>query len=69
MTAQPDPQNLSLKRKMLCNRLNAQRVASRMFDNGAHHVSIVRTTNPLQPFRVVPEIVDGPEVELEMRLA
>lgn len=69
MTPEPDLHELSPKRKMLCNRLNAQRVASRMFDSGAHHVSIVRTTNPMQPFRVVPEIVDGPEVELEMRLA
>jgi hypothetical protein len=38
-------------------------------DDGLDCVSILRTSNPLQPLRVVAESVDGPEVELEMRLA
>jgi hypothetical protein len=29
----------------------------------------VRTGDPLQPFRVLPVIVDGPNVEVELRYA
>lgn len=60
---------LSPMRSRLCSRANAQAVAARMFNAGARHVSIVRTGDPVQPFRVVPAIVDGPNVELEMRYA
>lgn len=60
---------LSPKRSRLCSRANAQAVAARMFDAGARHVSVVRTGDPLQPFQAVPALVDGPNVELEMRYA
>jgi hypothetical protein len=63
------PAPLSPIRSRLCSRANAQAVADRMFAAGARHVSVVRTEEPLQPFRVVPAIVDGPNVELEMRYA
>ena len=63
------PCDLSSKRLALCSRINAQRVAARMIDEGAPQVSIVRTGHPLQPLRVVPNAVDGADVELEMRLA
>ena len=56
-------------RSRLCNRAHAQAVAARMFEAGERHVSIVRTGDALQPFRVVPAIVDGPNVELELRYA
>lgn len=68
MSAQT-PTSISPKRWRLCSRANAQAVAARMFDAGARHVSIVRTAEPLQPFRVVPFIVDGPTVEVELRYA
>ena len=63
------PSELSAKRQHLCNRANARRVADCLLANGAEQVSIVRTGHPLQPIRVVPGIVDGAEVELEMRSA
>lgn len=68
----PRPDDTTLPsplRSRLCSRAHAQAVAARMFDAGARHVSIVRTGNSLQPFRVVPAIVDGPNVELELRYA
>jgi hypothetical protein len=66
MIALHDHSPLSPKRRTLCSRENAQRVAARMMDDGLDCVSILRTSNPL---RVIAESVDGPEVELEMRLA
>jgi hypothetical protein len=69
MIALHDHSPLSPKRRTLCSRENAQRVAARMMDDGLDCVSVLRTNNPLQPLRVVAESVDGPEVELEMRLA
>ncbi|WP_299109846.1 hypothetical protein [uncultured Bradyrhizobium sp.] len=60
---------LSPKRSRLCSRANAQAVAARMFAAGARHVSVVRTGDILQPFQVVPALVDGPNVELELRYA
>ena len=68
MSAQT-PTSIGPKRWRLCSRANAQAVAARMFDAGARHVSIVRTAEPLQPFCVVPFIVDGPNVEVELRYA
>jgi len=60
---------ISPKRSHLCSRANAQAVAARMFDAGARQVSVVRTGDILQPFRVIPALVDDPNVELELRYA
>ncbi|MDR7103885.1 hypothetical protein [Croceicoccus sp. BE223] len=56
----------SPKRLLLCSRENANRVASRLFDERPGRVSIVRTANPLQPFRVCTTTVAGDHVEVEM---
>ena len=61
----PDP-GLSPKRLLLCSRENAQRVATRLFDLQPGRVSIVRTGNPLQPFRVCTMPCRGERVEVEM---
>jgi hypothetical protein len=57
---------LSPKRLLLCSRENANRVALRLFDERSEPLSIVRTANPLQPFRVCtkPSAADLVEVEL-----
>ncbi|QOT74551.1 hypothetical protein H5V43_22040 (plasmid) [Sphingobium fuliginis] len=64
MSAQPE--SMSLKRRALCSRENAERVASQIFDQGVWPVSIIRTGNALQPFRVsvAPARDDHVEVEL-----
>lgn len=59
---------LSPKRLLLCSRENANRVASRLFDERPGRVSIVRTTNPIQPFRVCTSPAQGERVEVEMVL-
>ncbi|CAH0356293.1 hypothetical protein [Sphingobium sp. CECT 9361] len=43
---------ISPKRDILCSRENALRVASRIFYAQTRPVSIIRTCDPLQPFRV-----------------
>jgi hypothetical protein len=54
-------------RDRLCNRANAERVAARMFDATGSNIAIVRTDNPIQPFRVLPSReADYADVELEM---
>jgi hypothetical protein len=61
------PDAPSATRDRLCNRANAERVATRLFEATRRNVAIVRTSNPLQPFRVVPSSdVQGETVELEM---
>ncbi|MEZ0497658.1 hypothetical protein [Sphingomonas sp. IW22] len=57
---------LSPKRLLLCSRENANRVASRLFDESQGRISIVRTTNPMQPFRVCTLPTCGERVEVEM---
>lgn len=42
----------SPKRDVLCSRQNAIRVAGRLQDQSDGAVSVVRTTQPLQPYRV-----------------
>ncbi|EZP69772.1 hypothetical protein BV96_03820 [Sphingomonas paucimobilis] len=59
---------LSPKRLLLCSRENANRVASRLFDERPGRISIVRTTNPIQPFRVCTLPSFGERVEVEMVL-
>ena len=61
------PADPSPKRKQLCSRSNAERVAARLFDANGRNMAIVRTYNPLQPFRVIPSAeLAGEHVELEM---
>lgn len=58
--------NLSPKRLQLCSRENANRVAGRLFEERAGRVSIVRTDDPLQPFRVCTAPAADDHVEVEM---
>jgi hypothetical protein len=61
------PDEPSPTRNRLCNRANAERVAAKLFDASGRNVAIVRTNNPLQPFRVVPSSdVEGEPIEVEM---
>jgi hypothetical protein len=61
------PDEPSPTRDRLCNRANAERVAARLFDASGRNVAIVRTTNPLQPFRVLPSCeAEGEQVEVEL---
>ena len=53
-------------KRLLCSRENAHRVASRLFDERPGRISIVRTTNPMQPFRVCAFPAYGERVEVEM---
>ena len=57
---------LSPKRASLCSRDHALRVAERLFDTQGRKVSIIRTNDPLQPFRVstTPRFNDHVEVEM-----
>lgn len=52
MTIATERHSLSKKRQLLCSRENAMRVAARIFDQSQEKVSILRTEDPLQPFRV-----------------
>lgn len=61
-----DSPGLSPKRLLLCSRENANRVAYRLFDERPCRISIVRTGNPLQPFRVCTAPSFGDHVEVEM---
>ena len=77
MTTAIDRRCLSPKRQLLCSRENALRVAGRIFDHSQGKVSILRTTDPLQPFRISTdpassglivhgmedEVVDGEDVQ------
>lgn len=64
MFVQPEP--LSAKRRALCSRENAERIASQIFDQGIWPVHIIRTGNALQPFRVSIAPVMDEHVEVEM---
>ena len=57
----------SPSRGRLCNRANAERVAAKMFNATGANIAIVRTDNPIQPFRVLPSReANSADVELEM---
>ena len=56
----------STKRLLLCSRENAVRVAGRIFDHSHERVSILRTADPLQPFRVSTDPASPGLVVLEM---
>ena len=61
-----DMRSLSPKRQQLCSRENAVRVACRIFDGQRQRVSIVRTEDPLQPYRVSIGRADRHNVVAEM---
>lgn len=60
------PKSLSAKRRALCSREIAERVALQIFRQGVWPVSIVRTGNALQPFRVSTAPASDEHVEVEM---
>lgn len=43
----------STARARLCSTEHARRVADRLFDTERRDISIIRTVDPLQPFRVI----------------
>lgn len=69
MTSQTDSGERSAKRMRLCSREHADRVAGRLFEQTRTSMSVVRTGEALQPFRVVPtaEASDA-AVELQIRV-
>ncbi len=64
MFAKDEP--ISPKRRALCSRENAERIASRIFDQGFCPVSVIRTGDALQPFRVSTAPSQDDHVELQM---
>ena len=66
MTIAIDRNCLSPKRRLLCSRENALRVAGRIFDHSQGKVSILRTTDPLQPFRISTDPASSGLIVLEM---
>jgi hypothetical protein len=66
MAALMSAEAISAKRRILCSRDNALRVATRMFDDLARPVSVIRTGNPLQPYRVSTAPTRHEHVELAM---
>ena len=50
---EPAPPQRSSKRARLCSIENANRVATRVAEHIATDTAVVKTGNPLQPFRVV----------------
>lgn len=66
MTTAIDRRSLSPKRQLLCSRENALRVAGRIFDHSQGKVSILRTTDPLQPFRISTDPASSGLIVLEM---
>jgi len=66
MTCATDRRRLSPKRQLLCSRENALRVAGRIFDRSPGKVSILRTADPLQPFRVSTDPVSAGLIVLEI---
>lgn len=63
------PTPSSPKRKKLCSRAHADRVAYRLCHTTDENIAVVRTGNELQPYRVVP-INEADELltELEVRV-
>lgn len=66
MTIAIERHSLSKKRQLLCSRENAMRVAGRIFDQSQEKVSILRTEDPLQPFRVSTGAASPGLIVLEM---
>lgn len=57
---------ISSKRSLLCSRENALRLAGRYFDGDLQPVSVIRTGDPFQPYRVSLAPAKDDHVELEM---
>ena len=57
---------ISPKRALLCSRDNALRVATRLFDHEMQPVSVIRTGNPLQPYRISMSPLPDDHVELAL---
>lgn len=53
-------------RVRLCSRENALRVAERLFERDERRIAVVRTGDPLQPFRVEPGEAKSGAVEIEI---
>src|SRR3546814_19591931 len=66
MTIAIDRNCLSPKRGLLCSRENALRVPGRIFDHSQTKVSILRTSDPMQPFRVSTDPASAGLIALEM---
>ena len=67
MSAAPPPGPLSRKRQELCSRTHAQRIAGRLLHVLGRPMAVIRTDNPLQPFRVA-DPSEGPgRVVVEVR--
>lgn len=63
----PGPRGaLSRSRRKLCSREHALRIAARMCDAGGQPVSIIRTDDPMQPFRISLAPREEDVVELQM---
>lgn len=62
----PTSQGLSPRRRELCSREHALRVAARIFDEGERSVSLIRTGSPLQPYRISTRPAKDDTVELQM---
>lgn len=59
--------SLSTKRAILCSRENAVRIAERIFTDYAR-AFIVRTNDPLQPYRAVAQAQCHDDVEVALRV-
>ncbi|AKH18974.1 hypothetical protein [Sphingomonas sanxanigenens] len=57
----------SPKRDTLCSRRNAERIALRLHDDTWTRVSVVRTADTLQPWRVTTSPSHLDHVEMEIR--
>ncbi len=60
-------EGLSPKRHDLCSRTHAQRLAGRLMNAFGRPMTVIRTSNPLQPFRVSDSDADQGKVVLEVR--
>lgn len=59
----------SPKRKTLCSRAHADRIAYQLCDTTDENVAVIRTGDELQPYRVVPIDRAGERLtELEVRI-
>jgi hypothetical protein len=63
MTPEPQSEWLSSKRAILCSREHAARLADRVF-NSTQRACIIRTGDPIQPYRVAATAIPPEEVEV-----
>lgn len=62
------PQRLDPRRRDLCSRQNADRIAHAMCETTSSAFSVVRTDCPLQPYRVLPsaDVIAHSHVEMQV---